>query len=268
MNNLLIILLVILLIICLFNGPLNRLCITLNSQKKNSVEGFTCTTDCETEEEAPPTTLTQSQMNQINQMVNDQTMSLMNSSSSFMQGPQGPEGQQGPPGGTYQATGRLVNQSASYTSGNTNALTPTLVTTRTSGTLPQQSLCMMDTPALGSFQYWYLNSNGTIENKYDGKCINYNPLKSTGTKVYMGECTPSDYNQWIWDKNNRLIFKNGENQCLTVSSPESGITTTTIPGCSDSSDANKCIRPGANRYLEIKTYEDGTLYDDEVWGFI
>lgn len=263
MNNLLIILLVILLIICLFNGPLNQLSLSLNNTNKQTVENF-CDAECE-EEETPVTNLSKSQMNQINQMVSDKTMSLMNSSSSFMQGPQGPTGQQGPPGGVYQAVGRLVNQSASYTSSNKNALTPSFVTTRTSGTLPQQSLCMMDTPALGSFQFWYLNSNGTIENKYDGKCINYNPLKSSGTKVYMGDCTPSDYNQWIWDKNNRLIFKNGENQCLSVSSPESGITTTTIPGCTDDSN---CIRPGANKYLEIKTYKDGSLYDDEVWGFI
>lgn len=263
MNNLLIILLVILLIICLFNGPLNQLSLSLNNTNKQTVENFSCTAECEEEEPSCP--LTTCQTNQINQMISDKTMSLMNSSSSFMQGPQGIEGQQGPPGGVYQAAGRLVNQSASYTSSNKNALTPTFVTTRTSGTLPQQSLCMMDTPALGSFQFWYLNSNGTIENKYDGKCINYNPLKSSGTKVYMGDCTPSDYNQWIWDKNNRLIFKNGENQCLSVSSPESGITTTTIPGCTDDSN---CIRPGANKYLEIKTYKDGSLYDDEIWGFI
>lgn len=257
MEKILIILPIIILIICIFSKQRRM-------KRSENVENFTCDTDT-TDEENNGITLTDSQMNQIQQMVSDQTMSLMNSTSSFMQGPQGNMGQQGPPGGTYQAAGRLVNQSASYKNKKQNAFNPGLVTTRTSGTLPTQSLCLMDTPTLGSFQYWYLNKNGTLENKYDGKCINYNPTKASGTKVYMGNCSPSNFNQWTWDKNNRLLFNNGDQQCLSLSKPESGVSTTTMPGCDSETE---CIRPGDKMYLQVKKYTNGTLYDDEVWSFI
>jgi len=271
MNNILIILLVLLLIICLYIQPYNTLSLynfnLSNNSNNERIENFTCN-DSSSEEESYQSTLTHSQINQIRQLTNDQAMQLMNSSSSLVQGPQGGIGPQGPPGGEYQATGRLVNQAVSYKNKSSNVFIPSMVTTRTSGTIPTQSLCLMDTPTLGSFQYWYLNKNGTIENKYDGKCINYNPTKSSGTKVYMGDCTPSNYNQWIWDKDNRLVFTNGQQQCLTVSNPESGVSTTTIPGCSISPKDNDCLRTGNRRYLSVKTYENGQLFDDDIWSFI
>jgi hypothetical protein len=264
--NMLIILIVILVIIGIFYSKDNQLSLRkFIINNNNNIENFTCD-DSSTEEESYQSTLTQSQINQIKQLTNDQAMQLMNSSSSLMQGPSGGSGPQGPPGGEFQAAGRMVNQSVSYKNRKSNAFLPSMVTTRTSGTLPTQSLCLMDNPTLGSFQYWYLNKNGTIENKYDNTCINYNPTKSTGTKVYMGDCNPSDYNQWAWDKDNRILFKNGDNQCLSISNPESGISTTTIPGCGSKDD--DCLRTGNRRYLNVKTYESGQLYDDEIWSFI
>lgn len=81
MEKILIILPIIILIICIFSKQ-RRI------KNSENIENFTCDTDT-TDEENNGITLTDSQMNQIQQMVNDQTMSLMNSTSSFMQGPQG-----------------------------------------------------------------------------------------------------------------------------------------------------------------------------------
>jgi len=267
--NILIILVVILLIACLYISNDNMIAIMdfRPREQEKQIENFTCS-DTSSEEETYQSTLSQSQINQIRQLTNDQAMQLMNSSSSLIQGPTGRIGPQGPPGSDFQAAGRMVNQSVSYKNKKYNAFVPTAVVTRTSGTIPTQSLCLMDSPTLGSFQYWYLNSNGTIENKYDSKCINYNPTKSSGTKVYMGDCTPSNYNQWTWDKDNRLVFSGGTQQCLTVSNPESGVSTTTLPGCSVSGESDDCLRTGDRRYLTVKTYKNGQLYDDEVWSFI
>ena len=267
MYNILIILMIILLIICLYSQPFNKLCLyNCNiSKSTNQIENFTCD-DTQTEESSYQNVLTQSQINQIRQLTNDQTMQLMNSSNSLMQGPSGPSGPQGQPGGEYQAVGRLVNQEISYKNKGNNSFLPSSVVSRTSGTIPTQSLCMMDYPTLGSFQYWYLNKNGTIQNKYDNTCINYDPTKSIDTKVYMGDCTPSNFNQWIWDKDNRLILKNNEKQCLTVSNLENGVSTTTKLGCDGNN--NDCLVSGNRIYLSIKTYENGQIYDNEIWSFI
>ena len=260
----LIILLVILIIMGVYFKWNDKLAL-LDLHRNNNIENFSCSDDV-ADEEGYQSALTQSQQNQLKQLVNDQTMKLMNSSSSLMQGPTGGRGPQGPPGGEFQAMGRLVNQSASYRNKESNAFTPELVTTRTSGTIPTQSLCLMDTPSLGSFQYWFLNKNGTIQNRYDNTCINYDPTKSSGTKVFMGSCEPSNFNQWIWDKDNRLVFKHGSsNQCLTVTQPQSGISTTTIPGCNGDKE---CLRRGNRVYLSVKDYKTNKLYDDEMWSFI
>ena len=139
--------------------------------QNKETEEFTCAT---TEEESTPDplNLTSSQMAQVNQTIADQVQSTLNTGSGIYRGPPGQQGDQGVPGNDYIAAGRLVNQKVSYTSNEANAFLPTLVTTRTSGTIPTESLLLMDSPTLASFQYWYYNKNYTIQNKYDSKCIN------------------------------------------------------------------------------------------------
>ena len=73
--EILIILPIIILIICIFSKQ-------RRVKPIQNVENFTCNTDT-TDEENNGITLTDSQMNQLQQMVSDQTMSLMNSTSSF-----------------------------------------------------------------------------------------------------------------------------------------------------------------------------------------
>ena len=226
--------------------------------------------ECKNPNEEDPTqdVLSKSQKNQVKRIAKDQTMSLMNQGSQFMQGPRGTIGPQGVPGGEFSAAGRLVNQKLSYRNTKENAFLPNLVTTRTSGTIPSQSLLLMDFPTLASFQYWYLNKNNTIENKYDGTCITYNPLKSKKNLVYMGDCKPNKYNQWKWTKDNRLLLLNsesGKQQCLVVNNSDKNISTTNLPGCEGD---KSCIRTGEKYYLKISDCSPNKIFNNQIWSFI
>lgn len=237
--------------------------IFINNKYKKK-ENFTCNQQVE-QENSYQDVLSKSQKNQIEQIAKKQTMSVMNTGSQFMTGPKGPQGPQGMPGGKYQALGRLVNQKVSYSNSKSNAFLPNLVTTRTSGTIPTQSLLLMDTPSLASFQYWYLNNNNTIESRFDGKCLNYNPLKSSGSMVYMGECEPNNFNQWVWDKDNRIFLRESKDgECLYINNPESNITTTSLPGCK----TGNCIRTGEQYFLKVKKCDSNKIFPDEMWSFI
>ena len=135
--------------------------IIYKSYKNKNKEKF----ECKDPDKDDPSqdVLSKSQKNQVKRIAKDETMKIMNQGSQFMQGPRGIIGPQGIPGGEYAAAGRLVNQKLSYKNTKENAFVPSLVTTRTSGTIPTQSLLLMDYPTIASFQYWYLNKNNTIE---------------------------------------------------------------------------------------------------------
>ena len=226
-------------------------------------EEFTCST---TEEEPSPLTLTDSQMAQLSQMASSAAQDALNSNNTLMRGPAGPSGDQGIPGNDYISSGRLVNQKVSYTSDQANSFLPVLVTTRTSGTIPTQSLLLMDSPTLASFQYWYYNKNYTIQNKYDNKCINYDATQSSGNKVYMGDCTPSTTNQWTWDKNNKIMLKGSSpSKCLYVNKPEDNIVTTSLP---NASNTDAVIQAREKYYLKVKPCDESDTYANELWSFI
>lgn len=232
-------------------------------ENNKTTENFSC--DATTEEEAP-LTLSDSQMAQLSQLASDAAQDALNANSSLQRGPAGPKGDQGVPGNDYISSGRLVNQKVSYTSNEANAFLPVLVTTRTSGTIPTQSLLLMDSPTLASFQYWYYNKNYTIQNKYDNKCINYDATKSTGSKVYMGDCTPGTTNQWTWGKNNKIVLKGSSPQkCLYINKPEDGVVTTDLP---NASNTDAVIQAREKYYLQVKNCDSSDTYANELWSFI
>ena len=232
-------------------------------EKNNTKEDFSCST---TTEETTPLTLSDSQMAQLSQMASDAAQSALNANSTIQRGPTGPPGNQGVPGNDYISSGRLVNQKVSYTSNEANAFLPVLVGTRTSGTLPTQSLLLMDSPTLASFQYWYYNKNYTIQNKYDSKCINYDATKSSGNKVYMGDCTAGTTNQWTWGKNNKIMLKGSSPpKCLYINKPEDNVVTTSLP---NASNTDAVIQAREKYYLKVKECDSSDTYANELWSFI
>lgn len=205
--------------------------------------------------------------NMISSVNQSQLKTLIAAQSPLLVGPVGPEGPQGPAGTTLIASGRLINKSGSIDPSNKNSITPAYVATRTEGTNPSSSLSFMDNISpFASFQYWQLDVNNNLKNKYDQTCLTMNPSQN---KLYIDKCSPDNLNQkWSWDNTNRIISTtastNTSLKCIGLSQPEANILTSNIPGCV----GDACLNNTPRRYLEVKDCDINNINEDEVWSFI
>ena len=193
--------------------------------------------------------------NMVNAVTESTLKTLIATQSPLLVGPQGPQGPTGPPGTTLIASGRLINKSG----GGEN------VATRTEGTSPTTSLSFMDTnSAFSSFQHWMLDVNNNLKNRYDNNCLTMDPEKE---KVFIQKCEDSPNQKWTWDSSNRLISTTNSTdtmlKCIALSTPESNVLTTNVPGCS----GENCLTNTPRRYLITKDCEINNLNENEVWGF-
>lgn len=200
--------------------------------------------------------------NMISSVNQSQLKTLISTQSPLLVGPQGVQGPQGPAGTTLVASGRLINKSTSDPKNNSN-----LVVTRTDGTNPGSSFSYMDDLSpFASFQYWQLDINNNLVNKYDQSCLTMNP---TQNKLYMDKCSNDNENQkWSWDNTNRLISTTASTdtklKCIGLSKPEINIVKSNTPGCIGS----QCLNNNPQQYLEIKDCDINNINENEIWSFI
>jgi hypothetical protein len=205
--------------------------------------------------------------NMISSVNQSQLKTLIAAQSPLLVGPKGPQGPQGPAGTTLVASGRLINKSGSTDGSKKHMTTPSYVVTRTEGTNPSSSLSFMDDISpFASFQYWQLDINNNLKNRYDETCMTMNPSQS---KLYIDKCSPDNPNQkWTWDNTNRLISTtastNTQLKCIGLTEPESNILTSNVPGCV----GDQCLNRTPRRYLEVKDCDINNINEDEVWSFI
>jgi len=209
--------------------------------------------------------------NQVTQIKNisssiskDTLTNLIQTQSPLLTGPHGPIGPPGPAGTTLIASGKLANKTASFNE--KNKTIPQLVVSRTEGTNPSSSLAFMDEISpFTSYQYWQLDINNHIKNRFDDTCIT---MSTTDNKIYMDTCDPNNANQkWTWDKTNRLIStSNSTNnilKCISTQEMENK-NITSIPGCVGS----KCVKSGKQNFLVVGDCNVNDIQDSQVWGFI
>jgi len=205
--------------------------------------------------------------NMISSVNQSQLKTLIATQSPLLVGPLGPQGPQGPAGTTLIASGRLINKSGSTDGSKKHTTSPSYVVTRTEGTNPSSSLSFMDDISpFSSFQYWQLDINNNLKNRYDQTCLTMNPSQN---KLYIDKCSPDNDNQkWAWDNTNRLISTTASTdamlKCIGLTEPESNILTSNVPGCK----GEKCLNNKPRRYLEVKDCDINNINEDEVWAFI
>jgi len=201
--------------------------------------------------------------NMISSVNQSQLKTLIATQSPLLVGPQGVPGPQGPAGTTLIASGRLINKS---TTGEDN-IKNNFVVTRTDGTNSSSSLSFIDNLSpFASFQYWQLDVNNNLINKYDQSCLTMSPTQS---KLFMDKCSKDNDNQkWAWDSTNRLISTTASTdkklKCIGLSKPETNVLTTNIPGCI----GNQCLNNNPHQYLEVKDCDINNINEDEIWSFI
>lgn len=203
----------------------------------------------------------------VKSTTNSQLKTLISTQSPLLQGPSGPMGPQGPAGGTYIASGRLVNKKGSYDNDSeTSLFTPKYTVTRTEGTSPTSSLSFMDNAApFASYQYWHLDINNNIVNKFDNNCLT---MDTTQDKLYISQCNDNPNQKWTHDNTNRIISTTASNsrtlKCIGLTQPEQNVITTNIPGCS----GQNCMSNTAKKYLVVKNCDINQINDDELWTFM
>lgn len=164
------------------------------------------------------------------------------------QGPMGVQGVQGPPGGTFVANGRLLNQSL-----------PDMSVDRTAGSSPL-SVAYLDNNTYTTNQYWTLSSDGHMCNKYDGNC-----LTVKGTEVHMGVKSDSNTKQrWNWDTTGKLHLVGDTSKCLDVVSDNLGITNSTSVVRNGVIQNN--VLPGSKKKLVMRQCSQGTN-PNQTWIF-
>jgi hypothetical protein len=215
--------------------------------------------------------LTQKQMCQIQSIlkntVRKNVMDALSAQNPLMTGPAGPSGPPGPAGTKLIASGKLMNQKASF-SGKGEKTLPGKVATRTAGTNSMSSYIYLDSIIpFASFQDWQYNDKNQITNRYDGTCLTY---KAGQDELYMDKCDDNNQKQkWFWDKTNRLISldtslnKKGKIKCMSISKPKTISTTSSIPDCKGKACENK----GNVMYLTVKDCSPNTVVSDEIFGF-
>ena len=215
--------------------------------------------------------LTQKQMCQIQSIlkntVRKNVMDALSAQNPLMTGPAGPSGPPGPAGTKLIASGKLMNQKASFTGKGEKTL-PGKVATRTAGTNSMSSYIYLDSIIpFASFQDWQYNDKNQITNRYDGTCLTY---KAGQDELYMDKCDDNNQKQkWFWDKTNRLISldtslnKKGKIKCMSISKPKTISTTSSIPDCKGKACENK----GNVMYLTVKDCSPNTVMSDEIFGF-
>jgi hypothetical protein len=208
--------------------------------------------------------------NMINSISQNKLKDLLTSQSPLLVGPEGPPGPQGPSGSTYIATGRLINKNGSFEKHDdkNNYFIPQYVVSRTEGNNSNSSLSFMDNVnPFGSYQNWELDINNHLKNRYDNSCLTIN---KNNNKIYMDKCDDNNVDQkWLWDnKTNRIIStelsKHNKLKCIGLSTPETNIITTNVPGCKE----KNCINKKSRKYLELKECDINFIKDDEIWTFI
>jgi hypothetical protein len=260
--NMIYIFLIIIIIIILFN-------IINNLNKKKKIEYFESSSswgksskDVESEnEELNPNQLTQVK-NMATEISKDTLTTLLQSQS--LHGPPGQMGPPGPAGTTLVASGKLANKQTSFNP--KNKTVPQFVVARSEGTNPSASLSFMDEISpFTSYQYWQLDINNNLKNRYDNTCMT---MSTTDNNIYMDKCDPNNENQkWTWDNTNRLIStSNSTNnilKCITTKEMENK-NITSIPGCV----GKKCIKSGKQNFLVVDDCKINDIQDNQVWGFI
>jgi hypothetical protein len=212
------------------------------------------------------------QTNTVKNMIDTTTQSklkeLISTQSPLLVGPQGAQGPQGPSGTTLIASGRLINKSGSFNNSDNknNLFLPEYVVTRTEGTNPTASLSFMDNISpFAPFQYWQLDIQNNLKNRFDGSCLTMNQKQD---KLYMDKCDNTNPNQkWSWDNTNRIISTTASTdknlKCIGLTSPEKNVVTTNIPTCV----GETCLANGARRYLYLKECDINNTNEDEIWAF-
>lgn len=205
--------------------------------------------------------------NMISSVNQSQLKTLIATQSPLLVGPQGPQGSQGPAGTTLIASGRLINKAGSTDGSKKRMTTPSYVVTRTEGTNQSSSLSFMDDISpFASFQYWQLDVNNNLKNRYDQTCLTMSPKQN---KLYIDKCSPdNDGQKWTWDNTNRLISTTASTdsmlKCIGLTEPEANILTSNVPGCV----GDKCLNDKPRRYLQVKDCDINNINEDEVWAFI
>ena len=246
--------------------------------RTNNIENFEASstskwTTNKDELDAQSKPLNDVQQKQVTDMINSIGQSnlktLISTQSPLLSGPQGPPGIQGPSGTQLIASGRLVNKDGSYNNKATNAnyFNPEFVVTRTMGTNSSSSLSFMDNVSpFVPYQYWQLDINNNIKNRYDNNCLTMN---NTQEKIYIDKCATDNVNQkWSWDNSNRIISTSASTaqnlKCIKLSKPEVNVLTTSIPNCTGDS----CKNNTPKRYLTVDNCSVNNINDDEIWSFI
>jgi hypothetical protein len=190
---------------------------------------------------------------------------LVQTQSPLLTGPPGPMGQPGPAGTTLIASGQLANKETSFNK--TNKTIPQFVVSRSDGTTPSASLSFMEKISpFTSYQYWQLDINNNLKNRYDNTCMT---MSATDNKIYMDTCNPNNANQkWTWDKTNRLISTSNSGnvlKCITTKEID-GINITNMPGCKEGDSS--CVKTGKQNFLVVSDCNANDIQDNQVWGFI
>ncbi len=205
--------------------------------------------------------------NMINSLTKSELQSLIRSQSPLLVGPPGQIGPQGPSGGTYVATGRLINKSGSYGPNDKQLLVPRYAVTRTEGTSKDSSLAFMDTASpFASAQNWHLDVNENLINRFDGNCLT---MDASQEKLFIEKCDKSNGNQkWSWDSSNRIFSTTASTdtklKCIGLTQPENNVMTTNIPGC----EGENCMNDVSRRYLKVKDCDVNNVHEDEMWIFM
>ena len=194
---------------------------------------------------------------------------LIAAKSPLLTGPVGPPGPQGQPGTILVSSGRLINKDGSFDNSDNKSNDPKYVVTRTEGTNQNSSLSFMDNSSnFGSFQYWQLDVNNNLINRYDNSCLT---MDSSQNNLYMAECSPNNGGQkWTWDSSNRIISSTSSTdkmlKCIGLTEPQSNVLTTNVPGCDPSK--GDCNTGTPRRYLAVKDCQVNSINPDELWDFI
>ena len=141
--------------------------------------------------------LSDSQMAQITQMINNQSTQILSSAGGIIPGPRGKQGPPGPPGSKYVSSGFLYN-----------------------GDLVLDNNMSLKEKNYTTNQIWYLLEDGRLVNKYvnnSKSSLNTNNLMDTNA----GGCLNSDLklvscnktSKWDWNNLGQLKADNGK--CIT-----------------------------------------------------
>ena len=168
-----------------------------------------CDTDSDSDYNEYQNVLNPSQLKQINNMIQDQLLSVF-SNGALIPGPKGNDGVQGSPGGTYTAMGHLTNKSTEITNDKLEIQNPKACNNQLELTSKSQN----------NDQIWYIMNDGKIANKFvnnanlnENYCLDYDSNHTLNLDNTCDKVT----NTWRINNNTQQITTSN-NKCIGLDS--------------------------------------------------